>query len=199
MRSRLVAARLARLPVSMRRVPTRLETSVLIEPVVHRDARGFLQEVYRQDTLAAFGITDTFVQDNHSRSCLGIVRGMHFQPGMAKLVRCARGAILDVIVDIRPGSSTFGQWESFQLDDENCHQLYCPDGFAHGFCVLSEVADVTYKTSTYWDPKQEGGFAYDDPEVGIDWPTGLELIVSERDRRAPTLRDIAARLGMASR
>jgi dTDP-4-dehydrorhamnose 3,5-epimerase len=175
----------------MHRLPTRLSGPILLQPVVHRDTRGFFQEVYRQDELAEFGITDTFVQDNHSRSNRGIVRGMHFQPGMAKLVRCARGAILDVLVDIRPGSEMFGEWEGFELDDENCHQLYCPDGFAHGFCVVSEVADVIYKTSTYWDPQRETGFAFDDPEVGIRWPEGIELTASERDRRAPSLAEVS--------
>ena len=178
----------------MRRLDTRLHGPILIEPVVHRDTRGFFQEVYRQDVLAELGITDTFVQDNHSRSSRGIVRGMHFQPGMAKLVRCARGAILDVLVDLRRGSSTFGQWEGFELSDENCHQLYCPDAFAHGFCVLSEVADVVYKTSAYWDPELEAGFAFDDPGVAIRWPTALELVASERDRTAPRLAEIAGTL-----
>ncbi len=97
------------------------------------------------------------MQDNHSRSRQGVVRGMHFQPGMAKLVRCARGAIFDVVVDLRRGSPTFGQWEGFELDDESHHALYCPDGFAHGFCVLSEIADVVYKTSTYYDAGARGG------------------------------------------
>jgi dTDP-4-dehydrorhamnose 3,5-epimerase len=179
----------------MRQLPTRLRGPILIESTVHRDARGFFQEVYRRDLLAKLGIVDEFVQDNHSRSSKGIVRGMHFQPGMAKLVRCARGAILDVLVDIRPESHTYGEWESFPLDDQNCHQLYCPDGFAHGFCVVSEVADVIYKTSVYWDPEREAGFAYDDPEVGIEWPHGLELVISERDRCAVRLGEIDASAG----
>ncbi len=161
---------------------------------MHRDARGFFQEVYRQDALAALGIEDVFVQDNHSRSSAGIVRGMHFQDGMAKLVRCVRGAILDVLVDIRVGSPSFGQWEAFELDDQRCLQLYCPNGFAHGFCVRSEVADVVYKTSAYWDPERESGFRFDDPEVGIQWPPELELIASDRDRRAPRLSEIAGGL-----
>ncbi len=123
---------------------------------------------------------------------------MHFQPGQAKLVRCVRGAILDVLVDIRPGSPQFGQWEGFALDDVDHRQLYVPDGFAHGFCVLSDVADVTYKISSYYDPATEGGFAYDDPAVGIEWPA-LEggLIASERDRRAPTLAELRPSLPSA--
>ena len=178
----------------MKALPTTLNGAVLIEPTVHRDARGFFQEVYRQDLLADLGVEDTFVQDNHSRSTRGIVRGMHFQDGMAKLVRCVRGAIVDVLVDLRVGSPSFGQWEAFPLDDDNCHQVYCPDGFGHGFCVLSEVADVVYKTSAYWDPAREGGFAYDDPEVGIDWPADVEFIVSAKDAAAPRLSEIASSL-----
>jgi dTDP-4-dehydrorhamnose 3,5-epimerase len=174
----------------MRRIETRLEGPILIEPVVHGDARGFFQETYRRREFAELGVLDEFVQDNHSRSGLGVLRGMHFQPGQAKLVRCARGSILDVVVDIRRDSPAFGQWESFPLDEEAHHQLYVPDGFAHGFCVTSELADVVYKVSTYYDPASESGFRFDDPEVGIEWPSGLELVVSQRDREAPLLREL---------
>src|SRR5918999_4828045 len=153
----------------MQRLETRLEGPILIEPVVHGDRRGFFQETYRRDLHAELGIHDEFVQDNHSRSKLGIVRGMHFQVGhgMAKLVRCARGAILDVVVDLRRGSPSFGKWEAFELNDENLHVLYAPDGFGHGFCVLSDEADVIYKCSSYFDQDAEAGIAYDDPDVGI--------------------------------
>jgi dTDP-4-dehydrorhamnose 3,5-epimerase len=175
----------------MKRVETALEGPVLIEPVVHGDSRGFFQETYRKGVFAELGIGDEFVQDNHSRSARGVVRGMHFQPGQAKLVRCARGAILDVLVDIRPGSPAFGRWEGYRLDDEAHRQLYVPDGFAHGFCVLSELADVVYKVSTYYDPAGESGFRFDDPEVGIDWPADLELQASGRDRQAPLLRELS--------
>jgi dTDP-4-dehydrorhamnose 3,5-epimerase len=174
----------------MRRLETRLEGPVLIEPVVHGDERGFFQETYRRRELAELGVHDEFVQDNHSRSRRGVLRGMHAQAGQAKLVRCARGAILDVVVDIRPGSPSFGSWEAARLDDETHRQLYVPAGFAHGFCVLSEVADVVYKVSTYYDPAAEFGFRFDDPEVGIDWPDDLELQTSERDRGAPLLREL---------
>ena len=167
---------------------------MLIESQVHGDHRGFFQETYRRARFTGLGIVDEFVQDNHSRSRRGIVRGMHFQPGMAKLVRCARGSICDVLVDIRRGSPTFGQWEAFEVSDENHRQVYCPDGFAHGFCVLSDEADVVYKTSAYYDPDLERGFAYNDPEVGIDWPSGLELIPSARDAAAPPLAEIAESL-----
>jgi dTDP-4-dehydrorhamnose 3,5-epimerase len=174
----------------MRRVDTRLDGPVLIEPVVHGDARGFFQETYRKAVFADLGVHDEFVQDNHSRSRLGVLRGMHFQPGQAKLVRCARGSILDVLVDIRPGSASFGQWEPFPLDDQSHRELYVPDGFAHGFCVTSELADVVYKVSTYYDPDAESGFRFDDPEVGIEWPEGIELQVSDRDRTAPLLSEL---------
>jgi dTDP-4-dehydrorhamnose 3,5-epimerase len=176
---------------AMRALPTRLGGPVLIEPTVHGDERGFFQETYRRDLFADLGIDDDFVQDNHSRSRRGIVRGMHFQPGMAKMVRCVRGSILDVLVDIRRGSPQYGRWEAFELSDVNHHQLYCPDGFAHGFCVLSDIADVVYMTSAYWDPSREAGFAFDDPAVGIEWPAGLELDVSARDRGAPKLSELA--------
>jgi dTDP-4-dehydrorhamnose 3,5-epimerase len=178
----------------MRLLATRLSGPILIQPLVHGDERGFFQETYRRSTLAELGIELEFVQDNHSRSRQGIVRGMHYQPGMAKLIRCARGAIYDVLVDIRRGSNAFGRWEGFELSDENHHQLYCPDGFAHGFCVLSEEADVLYKTSAYYDPELEGGFAYDDPEVAIAWPADLELTASQRDSTAPTLAGVTESL-----
>jgi dTDP-4-dehydrorhamnose 3,5-epimerase len=183
----------------VRPLPTRLEGPILIEPTVHGDERGFFLETFRGDTLAGLGLDDDFVQDNHSRSRAGIVRGMHFQPGMAKLVRCARGSIFDVVVDLRRGSPTFGHWEGFELDDVRHHQLYCPDGFAHGFCVVSDVADIVYKTSAYYDPERESGFSYADPEVGIAWPADLELAASQRDATAPTLSAIAGSLSFAYR
>lgn len=172
-----------------------VEEAQLLQPVVHRDSRGFFQETYREDAFAELGIRDRFIQDNHSRSERGVLRGMHFQigEGQAKLVRCARGAIYDVIVDIRRGSPTYGQWEAHVLDDESHEQLYVPVGFAHGFCVTSGVADVVYKCSTYYDPELERGIAYDDPEIGIEWPD-LDRVVSERDSRAPRLAEIADEL-----
>lgn len=170
---------------------TRLEGPRLIEPVVHGDERGFFVETFRTDRLAEAGIDRAFVQDNHSRSRHGVARGMHFQRGQWKLVRCARGAIIDVIVDIRVGSPTFGEWEAFELDDVSHRQLLVPDGFAHGFCVTSELADVTYKVSDYYDPESEAGFRFDDPAVGIDWPLPAgELQVSARDKAAPLLEQL---------
>jgi len=178
----------------MKVLETRLEGPLLIEPVVHGDERGFFQETYRANVFEELGIKEQFVQDNHSRSRRGIVRGMHFQPGMSKLVRCVRGTIVDVLVDIRRGSPTYGRWEAYELDDVGGRQLYAPDGFAHGFCVTSDVADVAYKCSTYYDPAAERGFRYDDPEVGVEWPAGLELVASARDEQAPLLAEVAAAL-----
>jgi dTDP-4-dehydrorhamnose 3,5-epimerase len=169
---------------------------IVIQPTVHGDDRGFFVETFRASRLAELGVTHPFVQDNHSRSGRGVVRGMHVAvgEGQAKLVRCARGSIFDVVVDLRRQSPTYGQWEGFTLDDVEHRQLFVPVGFAHGFCVTSEVADVTYKLSSYYDPAVERGFAYDDPDVGIRWPEGLELQVSERDRTAPRLADVAPEL-----
>ena len=176
----------------MRRLPTELDGLALIEPSVFADERGFFLESFREDTLAELGITEHFVQDNHSRSQRGVVRGMHFTvgPGQAKLVRVARGRVLDAVVDIRHGSPTFGRWETFELDDRDGRMLFVPIGFAHGFLVLSDVADVLYKCTSYYDGSLERGFAWDDPDVAIDWPVD-DPIVSERDRAAPRLAEIA--------
>jgi dTDP-4-dehydrorhamnose 3,5-epimerase len=180
----------------MRIIESRLDGPILIEPAVHGDPRGFFLESYRAGLWAEHGIDDVFVQDNHSRSVRGVLRGMHFAigDGQAKLVRCARGTILDVVVDLRRQSPTYGDWEAHELDDARARQLYVPVGFAHGFCVLSDVADVTYKCSTYYDPAVERGFVYADPEVGIQWPQDMALLVSQRDIEAPALREIAAEL-----
>jgi dTDP-4-dehydrorhamnose 3,5-epimerase len=174
----------------VRAIETRLEGSILIEGAVHGDARGFFTETYRRDAYAELGVRDEFVQDNHSRSTRGVLRGLHYQVGQAKLVRCARGSILDVWVDLRRGSPSFGAWDSAELTDQNARHVYIPDGFAHGFCVTSEIADVTYKVSTYYDPSAEAGIRYDDPDIGIEWPD-IELRVSDRDAAAPRLAQVA--------
>ena len=173
---------------------TRLDGPLLIEPTVHGDARGFFVETFRRNVLAEHGVDPDWVQENHSRSRRGVVRGMHFQtdPGQQKLVRCARGSIVDVVVDVRRGSPTYAQWQAFELNDENMAQLYVPLGFAHGFAVTSDTADVVYKVSTYYDPDAESGFRFDDPEVGIEWP-GIELTPSDRDRQAPLLSELGLR------
>jgi dTDP-4-dehydrorhamnose 3,5-epimerase len=176
----------------MKVLPTRLEGPRLLAPQVHSDDRGFFAETFRESAWAEAGVYEDWVQDNHSRSRRGALRGMHFQlrPGQAKLVRCARGEILDAVVDLRHGSPTFGEWETHRLDDRALHQLYVPVGFAHGFCVVSEEADVVYKCSTYYDADTEGSLAWDDPAVGIEWPVD-EPTVSERDASAPRLAEIA--------
>ena len=183
----------------MRSLSVDLEGLVLVEPSVFRDERGFFCETYRREWHEEVGIPaeETFVQDNHSRSTRGVLRGMHFHigDGVAKLVRCARGRIVDVAVDLRRGSPTYGKWEAVELDEQSMRELYVPVGFAHGFCVLSDVADVIYKQSAYYDPLVERGIAWNDPEVGIEWPLEpRELIVSERDAAAPRLSEIAKEL-----
>jgi dTDP-4-dehydrorhamnose 3,5-epimerase len=179
----------------MERLPTRLDGLVLMAPKKHGDERGFFMETFRADAARRHGIPTEFVQDNHSRSRRGTIRGIHFQihPGQGKLVRVARGSVFDVAVDLRRGSPTFGQWEGVELDDDGAQQLYIPVGFGHGFCVTSEVADFVYKCTNYYDPATEAGFRFDDPEVGIAWPD-VELLYSERDRSAPRLAEIAGDL-----
>jgi dTDP-4-dehydrorhamnose 3,5-epimerase len=177
----------------VKRLETRLEGPLLIEPRVFGDDRGFFAETFRRGLFAELGIDEEMVQDNHSRSGRGVVRGMHFQigAGASKLVRCGRGAIFDVLVDLRRGSPAYGEWEGFELSDENMRVLYAPIGFAHGFCVTSEVADVIYKQSNYYSTEVERGIAYDDPELGIEWPLPTrELIPSARDAEAPRLADV---------
>jgi dTDP-4-dehydrorhamnose 3,5-epimerase len=174
-----------------RRLETKLDGVVLIEPEVHGDARGFMVETYRRDTWAELGVDVEFVQHNHSRSSKGTLRGLHFQtePGQAKLVRCPRGKIFDVAVDLRTGSATYGEWEGHELDDEAHRQLFVPAGFGHGFAVLSDVADVAYLLSSTYDPATESGIAWDDPEVGVEWPLDDPLL-SERDKQAPRLAEV---------
>jgi dTDP-4-dehydrorhamnose 3,5-epimerase len=183
----------------MRALTVHLPGLVVIEPTVREDERGFFCETYRSEWHAQVGMPEdeVFVQDNHSRSARGVVRGMHFQvgAGVAKLVRCARGRIVDVAVDLRRGSPTYGRWEAVELDEESMRELYVPVGFAHGFCVISDVADVLYKQTAYYDAAIERGIAWDDPDVGVEWPLALdELIVSERDAGAPRLSEIADEL-----
>jgi dTDP-4-dehydrorhamnose 3,5-epimerase len=178
-----------------RRLETRIDGLVLVEPRVIADDRGFFFETFRENEYADLGIEGPFVQDNHSRSVRGTVRALHFQvePGQGKLVRAARGAVWDVAVDLRRDSSTYGEWEAFELSDENARQVFVPVGFAHGFCVTSEQADVTYKVTSYYEGSTERGIAFDDPAIGIPWPADTPL-VSDRDRSNPTLEQIAPEL-----
>lgn len=168
----------------------------MIQPFVYGDERGFFAETYRQEWHVVAGIPERqrFIQDNHSRSARGVVRGLHFHTGegAAKLVRCARGEIFDVVVDLREDSPTYGQWEGFRLDDERLRVLYVPVGFAHGFCTISEEADVVYKQSAYYFPDGETTIAWNDPDIGVEWPVDpADVTVSERDAQAPRLREVA--------
>jgi dTDP-4-dehydrorhamnose 3,5-epimerase len=179
-----------------KRIDTELDGLVLIEPEVYGDERGFLLETFRPDAWRDLGVNVEFVQENHSRSThRATLRGLHFQtdPGQAKLVRCLRGKIWDVAVDLRRDSPTFGRWEGHELDDELHHQLLIPVGFAHGFCVLTDAADVAYKLSSAYVAETEGAIAWDDPEIGIEWPVS-DPVLSERDRNAPPLADMAESL-----
>jgi len=173
------------------RIETKLDGLVVIEPDVFGDDRGFLVETYRGDLWPELGVDLDFVQHNHSRSVRGTLRGLHFQtePGQAKLVRCSSGRIFDVAVDLRRDSPTFGQWEGHELDDRAHRQLLVPIGFGHGFCVLSDEADVDYQLSSYYDPATESGVAWDDPDIGVEWPID-EPLLSERDKTAPKLADV---------
>ncbi len=169
----------------------------LIKPKVFADPRGFFLESWRKDTLERAGVDVEFVQDNHSRSTRNTVRGLHFQrasergPGQAKLVRVARGQVFDVAVDLRRGSPTFGRWHAELLDDVTHHALFIPVGFAHGFCVVSDVADFCYKVSAVYDAQTETGFAFDDPVVGVSWPVGrADALLSKRDIEARPFREV---------
>lgn len=170
---------------------TPLAGLLVIKPEAFGDSRGFFLETYSKPRYQEAGITTEFIQANHSRSARGVLRGLHYQksPGQPKLVSVARGSVFDVAVDIRPNSSTFGQHFSIELSDENHFQLYIPIGFAHGFCVTSDVADFTYLVGSLYDGTHEAGVAYDDPDIGIPWPT-TQPILSERDRNNPKLQDI---------
>ena len=165
----------------------------LLAPKVIEDGRGFFMESYNRRDLAELGITHDFVQDNHSRSSRGVLRGLHYQLGhaQAKLVRVTRGSVFDVVVDIRRGSPTFAQWTGVELSEKNRLCLFAPEGFAHGFFVLSDVAEFQYKCSDFFSAEDERGLPWDDPEIGIDWPLdGLEPGLSERDRRWQPLADV---------
>ena len=171
--------------------PLSIPDVILVKPRVFGDDRGFFLETYKQADFATHGIPVTFVQANHSRSTAGVLRGLHFQtPPMqqGKLVGAVRGAIYDVAVDIRDGSPTYGKWVGAQLTDENHHLLYLPPGFAHGFCVLSAVADVVYQVSAPYAPDHDTGILWNDPDIGVEWPIA-DPQLSDRDRRHPRLRD----------
>ena len=172
--------------------PQKIPEIILIEPTLHGDKRGYFIETFRQDLFnQAVGHKVKFIQDNESRSAKGVLRGLHYQMppnAQAKLVRVLQGSVLDIVVDIRKSSKTFGNYLSFELSDKNFHQLYVPRGFAHGFVVLSEFATFSYKVDNFYSPEHERGIAFDDDRLGIDWqlpPESLQL--SEKDNLNPTL------------
>ena len=179
----------------VRVLPTEIPGVLIIEPAVYRDGRGYFLESYHAAKYAAAGIGGSFVQDNHSRSIGRTLRGLHLQlrHPQAKLVRVIEGEIYDVVVDVRRGSPTFGRWLGITLSAEDFRQCYIPEGFAHGFCVTSAVAEVEYKTTDFYDSTGEVGIAWNDPDLAIPWPVNAPIL-SERDGRNPFLRDLIGRL-----
>lgn len=166
---------------------------VLVKPTVYKDERGFFAETYKKSEFFKNGITADFVQDNHSMSAKGVLRGLHYQAApkaQAKLVRCVSGEIFDVAVDIRPGSATFGKWAGAVLSSENKYMLYIPGGFAHGFVVLSDSAEIFYKADNEFSSEHDRGIIWNDPEIGIDWPLKSEPVLSEKDKKQPRLSEI---------
>lgn len=169
---------------------------ILVKPKLFSDARGFFLEFYKRSDFLSRGINTEFVQDNHSGSVKGVIRGLHYQKRpkvQGKLVRCVKGKIFDVAVDIRKGSPTFGKWVGVELSEENRHMLWIPEGFAHGFLVLSDYAEVIYKISgAEYSPEHDAGIIWNDPDIGIEWPLGdIESpILSEKDSKLPRLKDL---------
>jgi dTDP-4-dehydrorhamnose 3,5-epimerase len=179
----------------VRVIPTELPDVIVIEPVVHRDGRGFFLETYHAERYRANGLTAPFVQDNHSRSVAGTLRGLHLQVRrpQGKLVRAIEGEVFDVAVDVRRGSPSYGRWVGVHLSADSFRQVYVPPGFAHGFCVLSETAQFEYKCTDFYDPADEIGIAWNDPAIAIDWPV-RDPILSARDQAHRTLAELQDRL-----
>lgn len=173
---------------------TPIEGLVIIEPKVFGDNRGYFMETYNYEDFKAAGLGMTFVQDNQSKSIRGVLRGMHFQKKhpQGKLVRVIKGEVFDVGIDLRKGSPTYGKWYGVLLSEENKKQFYVPEGFAHGFLVVSEEAEFVYKCTDFYHPEYEGGIAWNDPDVGIEWPIdGIEeVLLSEKDKKAPRLSEL---------
>ena len=175
-------------------IPTNLPGVIVIEPKVYVDKRGFFLETFREDVLLQAGINVHFVQDNHTRSSQGVLRGLHYQmtQTQGKLVHVATGSVFDVVVDVRSGSPTFGQWFGTELNEDNIKMIYVPPGFAHGFVVLSETADFIYKCTDYYHPESEQGIAWDDPDLNIDWPIAEiaeKISLSDKDKQNVKLKD----------
>ncbi|AEF95736.1 dTDP-4-dehydrorhamnose 3,5-epimerase [Methanotorris igneus] len=179
-------------------IKTKIPDVILIKPKVFGDERGFFMETYKKEDFEKVGIKGEFIQDNHSKSRYGVLRGLHFQRkpyAQAKIVRCIRGVIFDVAVDLRRNSPTFGKWVGVILSEYNKYQLYIPRGFAHGFCVLSDVAEVIYKVDNVYAPDYEEGVIWNDRDIGIEWPID-EPILSEKDKKWPTLKELVERGGV---
>jgi len=174
----------------LKAIETTLPGVLLIQPDVFGDARGFFMETYHVAKFRELGIDAEFVQDNHSRSARGVLRGLHFQEPnpQGKIVRCPRGAIYDVAVDVRRGSPSFGKWYGIELSEENKRMLWVPPGFAHGFCALTDLAELVYKCTALYDPAADRSIAWNDPAIGIEWPL-REPTLSPKDAAAPTLAD----------
>ena len=171
----------------------KIKDVILIKPKVFGDSRGFFMETYKKSDFRANGIDIEFNQDNHSKSTKGVLRGLHYQAyphGQAKIVRCAKGRIYDVAVDIRPKSETFGQYVKVELSEENKHMLYIPVGFAHGFVALSDEVELLYKASGEYNPQADRGILWNDPDINIDWEIDFEPLLSEKDKIQPKLKDI---------
>ena len=172
--------------------PTEMKDVILVKPKVFGDSRGFFMETYKKSEFFQHGIKTEFIQDNHSKSTKGVLRGLHFQTppkAQAKLVRCPRGKVFDVAVDIRKDSPDFGKWVGAVLSEENKHMLFIPEGFAHGFVVLSDEAELIYKASDEYSPENDRGIKWNDPDIGIDWGIDFEPLVSEKDAKQPFLKD----------
>ena len=173
--------------------PCDIEGLYVIEPTVFKDERGYFVETYNQNDFREAGLDMVFVQDNQSMSVKGVLRGLHYQKEFpqGKLVRAVRGEVFDVAVDLRTGSRTYGKWFGVVISAENKKQFYIPEGFAHGFLVLSDEAEFAYKCTDFYHPGAEGGLAYNDPEIGIEWPVteGMELIISEKDKKWGGFKD----------
>ena len=174
----------------MKIVETSLPEVLILQPKIYGDSRGFFLETYREDILKSAGIDERFVQDNHSRSSRGVLRGLHYQltEAQGKLVRVTKGAVFDVVVDVRKDSPTFGKWCGTTLDEKNMHMMYIPPGFAHGFLVLSDIADFIYKCTNYYNPESEWGILWNDPDIDIDWPIE-DIQLSDKDGKNPRLKD----------
>lgn len=171
----------------------KIEDVILVIPKVFGDNRGFFMESYKKSEFYANGITEDFSQDNHSKSTKGVLRGLHYQKspnGQAKIVRCVRGKIYDVAVDIRPESKTFGQYVKVELSEDNKNMLYIPVGFAHGFVALSDDVEILYKASGEYAPQAEMGIIWNDPDINIDWEIDFEPMLSDKDNKQPTFKEV---------